>query len=101
MALNSKQRSYLRGLGNHLDSIFQLGKDGIGEETLRHIDNLLRTRELIKLTVLKNCPLSVRDAADGLAAYCDAEVVQTIGRKVILYRYSPELDKKGKSLNIP
>lgn len=100
MALNSKDRSYLRGLANNLDSIFQLGKDGIGEETYRHLDNLLRTRELIKLTVLKTCPLPVKDAAAGLAAYCSAEVVQVIGRKIVLYRFSPQLAKEGKSLNI-
>lgn len=100
MALNSKQRSKLRSMSNKLDSIFQLGKEGIGEETCRHLDNLLRTRELIKLTVLKTCPLSVRDAADGLAAYCSAEVVQVIGRKVVLYRFSPDLAKEGKSINI-
>lgn len=100
MGLNSKQRSYLRGLGNKLDSVFQLGKEGIGEETYRHLDNLLRTRELIKITVLKSCQLPVRDAADGLAAYCSAEVVQVIGRKIVLYRFSKELAKEGKSLKL-
>lgn len=59
MSLNGKQRSELRRLGNTMDSVFQLGKDGISEETYRHLDNLLRTRELIKITVLKSC-LSTR-----------------------------------------
>lgn len=101
MALNSKQRSFLRSLGNNLDSIFQLGKEGIGEETYRHLDNLLRTRELVKVTVLKACQMPVREAADGLAAYCGAEVVQVIGRKIVLYRFSKDLAKEGKSIKLP
>lgn len=100
MALNGKQRSQLRSLANPLDSVFQLGKDGISEETYRHLDNLLRKRELIKITILKSAPVSVKEAADALAAYCDAEVVQMIGRKVVLYRFSKELAKKGKSIEL-
>ncbi len=100
MSLTSKQRSQLRSLGNPLDSIFQLGKEGISEETYRHLDNLLRTRELVKVTVLKSCPLPVREAADGVAAYTGAEVVQVVGRKFVLYRFSEELAKEGKSIKL-
>ncbi|NCC83707.1 MAG: YhbY family RNA-binding protein [Clostridia bacterium] len=100
MSLNGKQRSELRRLGNTMDSVFQLGKDGISEETYRHLDNLLRTRELIKITVLKSCPLDTKEAANGLAAYCSAAVVQVIGRKILLYRFSPELAKEGKGIKI-
>lgn len=100
MELTGKQRSNLRAMANNLDSIFQLGKEGISEETHRHLDNLLRTRELVKLTALKSCDLEMREAADGLAAYLGAEIVQIIGRKVVLYRFSPELAKKGKSISI-
>lgn len=87
-------------MANSLDSVFQLGKEGISEETHRHLDNLLRTRELIKVTILKSSPVEVREAADALAAYCDAEVIQVIGRKVVLYRFSPELAKKGKAISL-
>ena len=99
--ITNKQRSYLRKLANELDSSFQVGKDGIGGETIRHLDNMLRTRELVKVTVLKTSPDSVRDTADNLAGALDAAVVQTIGHKFVLYRHSEDLAKEGKALRLP
>ncbi|NLM25913.1 MAG: ribosome assembly RNA-binding protein YhbY [Firmicutes bacterium] len=88
--LTSKQRAYLRSLGNELEAIFQIGKSGITEELLAQLDDALEARELIKVKVLKNCleePAEVADqVADGLAA----QVVQKIGRSFILYRESVE-----------
>ena len=87
--ITSKQRAYLRGLANSLDPIFQIGKNGAGdEEQLKQIGFALEARELIKLHVLESCPVSVREAAGIVAEGCGADVVSVIGYKFVLYRQS-------------
>ena len=86
--LTGKQRAYLRSLSNGLDSIFQFGKGGIGEEAIKQISNALEARELIKMSVLENSEYTPRECADALAEATDADVVGVIGRKIILYRES-------------
>ncbi|SHJ01025.1 ribosome assembly RNA-binding protein YhbY [Lutispora thermophila] len=88
--LNSRQRAYLRALANNLEDVFQIGKSGITSAMEKEIDACLESRELIKIKILDNCPLKVREAADALASAIGAEVVQVIGNKFILYRESRE-----------
>ena len=88
--LTSKQRAKLRGLASTEDTILQVGKGGVAD-TL--VDDALTARELIKLRVLETCPESVREAAERLAAAANAEVVQVIGGKFVLYRRN---DKKPR-----
>ena len=84
--LNSKQRAYLRGLAMKLDPIFQIGKGGIGDESVKQIANALEARELIKVHVLDNSPYTPREAAETLAEATDSQVVTVIGKKFVLYR---------------
>ncbi|MBE6564004.1 MAG: ribosome assembly RNA-binding protein YhbY [Ruminococcaceae bacterium] len=86
--LTSKQRAYLRSLANDMDTIFQIGKGGINANMAEQISNALEARELIKLRVLDNCELSSREAADRIAEETNADVVQVIGSRFILYRES-------------
>ncbi len=86
--LTSKQRAYLRSLANDMDTIFQIGKGGINANMTEQISNALEARELIKLRVLDNCELSSREAADRIAEETNADVVQVIGSRFILYRES-------------
>jgi RNA-binding protein len=88
--LTSKQRAQLRGYGNTLDAIFQIGKGGVNEQLIRQVDETLEKRELIKLTTLENCPESSKEAAEKISAATNSNVVQVIGRKFILYRESKE-----------
>ena len=88
--LNSRQRAQLRGLANDFETILQVGKMGISENTIKQVDDALEARELIKMSVLETCPLTSREAADELAKNVKADVVQVIGRKFILYRQSKE-----------
>ena len=90
--MTSKQRAYLRSLAHSLDTIFQVGKGGIGDNMCEQISNALEARELIKLRVLENCDYSAREAAEIIAEEVGAEVVQVIGTKFVLYRESS--DKK-------
>lgn len=84
--LTSKQRAYLRGLAAKKDTILQIGKDGITENTAIALSDALKARELVKARVLENSMLTAREAADTLAARCRAEQVQVIGSKFVLYK---------------
>ena len=86
--LNSRQRAQLRGLANSLDTIFQIGKGGVTENTVKQVDDALDARELIKLRVLETSPVSAREAADEIAEKTHSDVVQVIGTRFVLYRES-------------
>ena len=62
--LTSKQRAYLRSLAAGYDTIFQIGKGGIFEETLNQLSNALEARELIKIKVLENSGYTAKEAAN-------------------------------------
>ncbi|MFA5658394.1 MAG: ribosome assembly RNA-binding protein YhbY [Oscillospiraceae bacterium] len=88
--LNSKQRAYLKGLANSLEPIFQVGKGGISDPQVSQIDDALRARELIKIKVLDNSEFSAAEAAREIADKINADVVQVIGSKFILYKPNPK-----------
>ena len=88
--ITSKQRAYLRGLAQKIETILTVGKAGIIPTLVRQCSDALTKRELIKGQVLENAPLTAREAADQLAAETQCEVVQVIGRRFALYRPNPE-----------
>ena len=89
MELTSKQRAQLRGLANSIDTILQVGKDGIGENLIKQANDALEARELIKGRVLdNNIEYDAWTAAAELAKATRSEVVQVIGTKFVLYRES-------------
>ncbi len=90
MELNSRQRAQLRSMANTMQPIFQIGKGGIGEESIEQLNLALEARELIKITVLETAPLTAHEAAEALKVSLRAEIVQCIGRKVTFYRQSRE-----------
>ena len=97
MELTSKQRAQLRGLANTLDTILQVGKDGLGENLIQQANDALEARELIKGRVLdNNMDYDARTAAEELAKATRSEVVQVIGSKFVLYRetHSKPKDKR-------
>jgi RNA-binding protein len=91
--LTPKQRSYLRGLANDMDPIFQVGKGGINANLILQVNDALEARELIKLSALKTSPISAADACREIAAATDAEAVFSIGNRLVLYRESKENKK--------
>ena len=89
MELTSKQRAQLRGMAANLDTIVHVGKDGIGDNLVKQVNDALEARELIKGRVLdNNIEYDARLAADTLAKATRSEVVQVIGTKFVLYRES-------------
>lgn len=88
--LTSKQRARLRGCANKMETILQVGKDGINENLIIQVDDALTARELIKMRVLENAPLDARKAAFLLAEKTNSESVQIIGTRFVLFRRNKE-----------
>ncbi|PYI51898.1 ribosome assembly RNA-binding protein YhbY [Paenibacillus flagellatus] len=95
--LTGKQKRHLRSLAHHLDPIFQVGKGGVNDQLIRHIEEALEVRELIKVSVLNNCLEDSDDVATVLADRSGAELVQRIGKTIVLYKES----KENKQIVLP
>ena len=91
MKLTSKQRAHLKGLAMNIDPIFQVGKSSITPEYVEAIREAFNTRELIKISVLKNCLDDPKEIAQVVAERTGSTVVQVIGKKIVLYK--PNKDK--------
>lgn len=88
--MTSKQRAHLRKLSHDMDPIFQVGKGGVTPELTIGIGEALEKRELIKVTVLKNCLEDIRNVAETIGARTKSEVVSVMGRRFVLYRANRE-----------
>lgn len=97
--MTTKQRAYLKGLAMNLDPIFQIGKASVTPELTAAVAEALEARELIKLSVLKNCLDDGREIAAVLAERTHAEVVQVIGKKIVLYKQAK--DEKKRKIELP
>ena len=97
--LTSKERAYLRGLANTIDTIFQIGKGGICPNFYTQVDEALEKRELIKLCILENSDVDAKEAAELLARGTGSQSVQVIGRKIVLYRQATE--KENRKIILP
>ncbi len=86
--MTGKQRAALRSMANTMETILYIGKDGIGENTVRECEDALEARELIKGCVQQGCPLDAREALQALCEKTHAEPIQHIGRRFVLYRQS-------------
>ena len=84
--MNNKQRAYLSGLASKLTPIMQIGQSSLTPEIIRAADEALEARELIKISVLKNCFDDPRAIAEMMAERTHSEVVRVIGKKIVLYR---------------
>ena len=88
--LTSKQRAFLRGLANTLPVTQQIGKEGVTEAVIRQVEQELQAKELMKLKVLESSLLTPRQASDRLCQALDAQPVQCIGNKLVLYKSNPK-----------
>lgn len=84
--MTSKQRSYLKGLAMNIDPVFQIGKSSVTPENVEAISEVFNTHELIKIAVLKNCVDDPKEIANTIAERTHAQVVQVIGKKIVLYK---------------
>ena len=99
--MTSKQRAYLKSLAMTMDPIFQVGKTSVTPELIKAIEEALAARELIKLSVLQNCADNPREIAELIADRTRSQVVQVIGKKIVLYRENKDEKDKKKKIVLP
>ena len=95
--MTSKQRAYLKGLAMKINPIFQVGKSSLTPEFVAAISEAFNTKELIKIAVLKNCFDDPNEIAQVVAERTHSQVVQVIGKKIVLYKP----DKKNPKIELP
>ena len=95
--MTSKQRAYLCGLANTLEPVLHVGKASVTPEVTASVNEALEARELIKISVLKNCLDDPREIANTLAERTHSDVVQVVGKKITLYKES----KNKKKIVLP
>ena len=88
--LTTKQRAFLRSKATAIDTTFQIGKGGVSENMLKSIEDALRAHEIVKIKCLENCEYTPKEAMDGISEALEAEQVQVIGSKIVLFKISPE-----------
>ena len=77
-----------------MDAIFQIGKNSMTPELTKAINEALDARELIKVSVLQNCADDPKELAQMLAERTRSQVVQVIGKKIVLYKQGKDDKKK-------
>ena len=91
--LKGNQKRYLKGLANPISHRYLLGKGEIDEAFIKQIDAALEAKELIKVGLNSNCPMSAKDVGEILSAKTKSELVQVIGKVIVLYRKSSKAPK--------
>ena len=97
MSLTSKQRAYLGSQASTMEPIFQIGKSSLTPELIAALDEAIEKREMIKISVLKNCADDPKEIAHVVAERTRSEVVKVIGKKIILFRQA----KKNSRYELP
>ncbi|MBQ7433727.1 MAG: ribosome assembly RNA-binding protein YhbY [Lachnospiraceae bacterium] len=97
--MTSKERAYLRSQAMTMEPILHIGKASVTPELTEAVSEALEARELIKLNVLQNCTDDVHYIADAIAGRTRADVVQVIGKKIVLYR--PHKDPEKRRYQMP
>ncbi|WP_342389246.1 ribosome assembly RNA-binding protein YhbY [Salinicoccus bachuensis] len=91
--LSSRQVKQLKSQAHHLNPIFQVGKNGVNENFLEQIDDVLEKRELIKISILQNCLEDKDNIASQISEGTNSHIVTVIGNTIVLYRESKENKK--------
>lgn len=94
--MTSKERAYLKGLAMNIDPVYQVGKSSLTAEITKGISEALEARELVKISVLKNCMDDPKEIAQIVSERTGSQVVQVIGKKIVLYKES-----KKKKISLP
>ena len=92
--MTSKQRSYLKSIASTYEPIFQVGKSSVTPEIVEAISEALNKRELIKISVLKNCADDPKVIAEIISERTRSSVVQVIGKKIVLYKPNTNPEKR-------
>ena len=96
--MTGKQRSKLRAIGHSLKPSITLGKQGLSKYVKNEIKEQLRVHELIKLKVLDTCPFSKKECAENLSKQKFVEIVQIIGKTILVYCENDNISKRKKNI---
>ncbi|MEY8441290.1 ribosome assembly RNA-binding protein YhbY [Lactobacillaceae bacterium 24-114] len=97
MELRGKQKRFLRAQANHLQPLFSVGKEGLTDNWVAQLDGALDRRELIKVNILQNADVTTDEVKEFIESHTDIQVVQTIGRVLLLFKVSN--NKKARDLS--
>ncbi|HJE26800.1 MULTISPECIES: ribosome assembly RNA-binding protein YhbY [Limosilactobacillus] len=97
MQLRGKQKRFLRAQANHLQPIFAVGKEGLTDQWLAQLNGALDRRELIKVNILQNADVTTAELKDFIERGTDIQVVQSIGRVLVLFKVSANKDRRELS----
>ena len=96
--MKGKERAELRAEAHHLDPMIHIGHQGLSDTALGALDDALRTHELVKVALARTLEESPKALAAQMAEALGADIIQTIGRKVTLYRHNPDLWTEPRKL---
>jgi RNA-binding protein len=82
-------RRSLRGHGHALSPLVRVGKSGVTAAVIKQVEQALADHELIKIKIAGECPDDRFEVADQLAGQPGVNVVQVLGRVVLLYKRHP------------
>ena len=88
--LTGKQKRYLRSLAVNEKALVQIGKDGLSDNIIDSIKQLLKAKELVKINILKTCEVDLYELMINILASTGSELVQIIGKNIIIYKPSKE-----------
>ncbi|MCK5831080.1 MAG: ribosome assembly RNA-binding protein YhbY [Methylococcales bacterium] len=87
--MNSARKKQLKSQAHSLNPVIIVGQLGLTESVLKELEITLDTHELIKIKIRadKNERTQIRD---HIMTRTDAELIQTIGQIIVIYRKKPE-----------
>lgn len=100
MKLRGKQKRFLRAQANHLQPIFAVGKEGLTQNWVDQLDGALDRRELIKVNILQNSDVTPKEVQHFIESQTEIQVVQIIGRVLVLFKVSANKDARELSLRV-
>jgi RNA-binding protein len=87
---SGKVRRFLRALGHELEPVVHVGKTGVSRGVRLELEQALLAHELIKVRLLRECPVDRATAGEVLSSNTGSAHIQTLGGVVLLYRARPE-----------
>jgi len=94
--LTTKQKKFLKGLGHHLSPVILIGKEGLSSKLVEATAQELVYHELIKVKIGNNSGVDKNDAAAALTEATGCELVQLIGKTLLLYKKNPQRPKEER-----
>lgn len=101
MSLRGKQKRFLRAEAHDMNPLFQIGKNGITEEMVQEFEEALEKRELMKVQLLQNTLWEPKEATEFIEEHSSIQVVQSIGKVLVLYKPSSKEKYQRYSSRLP